>query len=222
MANLRILPDVNCVQCGSQFRPRYAESKFCSRACWYEHIRAEQKACACCGKKFKARYAQQVYCSVECKVVANTKDKTVICAQCGTSFERPHGKPRAYCSIGCSNRARAAGSKVTADKLSPRKLEGSKTSHGYVVVRVNGKRVLQHRLVMEDMIGRSLMKGERVHHRNGKRDDNRPENLELWTGIGESKKDPHGVRLVDKVLDMIESLSKAERTKVLRKLEELS
>lgn len=80
---------------------------------------------------------------------------------------------------------------------------------------------MQHRLVMEQVIGRPLTASERVHHRNGRRDDNRPENLELWTGVGSSKKDPHGVRLVDKVLDMIESLSKAERTKVLRKLEEL-
>lgn len=97
-----------------------------------------------------------------------------------------------------------------------------KSTSGYLMVRMNGKKVMQHRLVMEQVIGRPLTPDERVHHRNGKRDDNRPENLELWTGVGSSKKDPHGVRLVDKVLDMIESLSKAERTKVLRKLEDLS
>ena len=96
------------------------------------------------------------------------------------------------------------------------------TSSGYRARKVNGIQVLEHRLVMEEMIGRPLMKGERVHHRNGKRDDNRPENLELWTGIGESKKDPHGVRLVDKVMDMIEALTTAEREKVLRRLEKLN
>ena len=63
---------------------------------------------------------------------------------------------------------------------------------------------------------------EHVHHKNGNRQDNRPENLELWTGVGQSKKDPHGVRLVDLVLDMIESLTKTERAKVLRRLEELN
>lgn len=38
----------------------------------------------------------------------------------------------------------------------------------------------QHRVVMSQMLGRALIKGETVHHKNGVRSDNRPENLELW------------------------------------------
>lgn len=40
--------------------------------------------------------------------------------------------------------------------------------------------VREHIVVMEQKIGRALVKGEEVHHRNGVKDDNRPENLEIW------------------------------------------
>jgi hypothetical protein len=50
---------------------------------------------------------------------------------------------------------------------------------GYVVEWADGRQVRQHRLVAEKMLGRSLLPSEHVHHRNGQKEDNRPENLEV-------------------------------------------
>jgi hypothetical protein len=50
---------------------------------------------------------------------------------------------------------------------------------GYRRIQVNGQSVLEHRFVMEQMLGRSLLPKEVVDHINGVRHDNRPENLRL-------------------------------------------
>ncbi len=64
--------------------------------------------------------------------------------------------------------------------------------HGYVVHKIRDEAVLEHRVIMEHLVGRPLEPFENVHHKNGVRDDNRPENLELWM-----KPQPSGQRPED-------------------------
>lgn len=122
------------------------------------------------------------------------------CAHCKQQFEKTvrfdkNGRNRGvmqmtqFCSASCRNHARCPQPKGYMDK------------HGYRVFLVDGKHRPEHRIVMEKMIGRKLLPQETVHHKNGKRADNRPENLELW-----SSRHGRGQRVSDRIQDCVEFL----------------
>jgi hypothetical protein len=113
------------------------------------------------------RYKQDGPCSIE-----GCEESAVTRGWCGRHYQRwkDNGDPEAPL-----RRARDG--------------EGSRglNQDGYVRIRTRGEPgknqrvyILEHRQVMEEKLGRKLIPGETVHHKNGVRDDNRPENLELW------------------------------------------
>ncbi|HEY5026590.1 MAG TPA: HNH endonuclease [Acidimicrobiales bacterium] len=141
------------------------------------------RTCRICGRKFTTKNRSR-----RCGPCTQ-RDRKHACADCGTPID-----PRSALCMPCWGKAHR-GEKAPSWK-------GGRIrhrQHGYVLVRVpwhprinTRGYVREHILVMEEALGRYLEPDETVHHRNGVRDDNRIENLELWV-----KAHPSGQRAAE-------------------------
>ncbi len=111
---------------------------------------------------------------------------SITCKTCGVRVKvipSQVGK-RKFCSVACRDYDRG---RVTRDIR----------KDGYVQLTGGGLNILEHRLLMEQHLGRRLGKREHVHHRNGVKSDNRIENLELLA-IDDHTREHHPGRVLSK------------------------
>lgn len=80
---------------------------------------------------------------------------------------------------------------------------GHTNKAGYRIISINGVSYQEHRYIMEQYLERKLFDNENVHHKNGIKNDNRINNLELWV-----KCQPCGQRTEDLVKFAKEILTK--------------
>ncbi len=141
--------------------------------------------CPVCGDTFTARASRKRrYCSRECSGKAAATRYVdarvpVQCLACGSGFAvRPARQATAkYCCFACKQ-GHVARSTIEgrADAMRYR-------GKGVSYVKYRGRHL--HRVLMERILGRPLVKGEVVHHRDGNHRNNDPENLVLLSGQGQ-------------------------------------
>lgn len=157
------------------------------------------KTCRDCGKEkplsefglvSRASDGRRPYCKECGRAAEDTRRiaKGWVCSDCGVPIKSNSTRCKK-----CSGKSRSG--------TNHHNYKGGRTvSRGYVYISGNqghpnankGGQVQEHVLVMSEYLGRGLLSGESVHHKNGIRDDNRIENLELWV-----KPQPTGCRVED-------------------------
>ena len=114
------------------------------------------------------------------------------CDVCGCNFyERMYKGETSghYCSQSCSRTAAVRQQdlshlvqhRFTKGQAAHNYIGRTKHSAGYIRVPGSNERKLEHRVLVEQFIGRSLTRHEVIHHVNGDKTDNRLENLRIMS-----------------------------------------
>ncbi len=200
-----------CAHCRQEFEMQTNHQQFCSHSCAATAMHAAKPVttltvCESLKNSDDVRYSRDAFGQWWYRGTNGGRTRADIrkCVECGDHYLGTlWTKKNLTCSHTCGMRRHYREHPGETAGVNSALWKGGKIRRrGYVLVyapdhpTVQGttrKYVLEHRLVLEQKLGRLLYPYENIHHLNGIRDDNRPENLELW-----EKSHPPGQRADEK------------------------
>lgn len=143
-------------------------TKYCCRSCQAKDI----------GKKFGKMRGEK-----------RRKGKIITCNFCKKEiYIAPYRFLIAkFCSRKCTALAHPENTKKAQSASPLMKRARYLSSRKYKIINIDGKRIYEHRYIMEKYLNRKLERNEHIHHINGDPMDNRIENLQLLTNSEHQK-----------------------------------
>lgn len=196
-----------CKRCGLPFRTRQIAKDFCCPQCRSLEVRdvrfpqpnIDASPSGLIGAN-NPRYSQDdlgrwwyTPLNVPDKSASRSRAFVRECEECHSRFlGNIYRKNQRFCSRKCAAPYLRRTVEVLEGPSHPSWKGGRIKRKGYVWINLPGhhslagkgahrRYVREHRVVMEGVLSRNLEPNEVVHHKNGIKDDNRPENLELWS-----------------------------------------